>query len=97
MGIDTGMAVSLMSVVTSEELWPGRSVGPATVQLCSYSGEKIPVAGKVEVTVSYKGQVAKAPMVVVQGTGPTLFSKIDFSQAYQQLPLHEMSQKPCGD
>ena len=59
MGIDTGMAVSLMSLVTFEELWPGRSVGPATVQLCSYSGEKIPVAGKVEVTFSHKGQVAK--------------------------------------
>ena len=58
MEIDTGVTVSLMSAVTFEELWPG-SVDPATVQLCSYSGEKIPVAGEVEVTVSYKVQVAK--------------------------------------
>ena len=75
MEIDTGVAVSLMSVVTFKELWPGRSLDPATVQLCSYSGEKIPVAGKVKVTFSYKRQVAKAPLVIVQGSGPTLFGR----------------------
>ena len=67
--------MSLMSAVTFKELWPGKCLDSATVQLCSYSGEKIPVAGKVEVTFSYKSQVAKAPLVIVQGSGPTLFGR----------------------
>ena len=75
MEIDTGAAVSLMSAVTFKELWPGRSLDPATVQLCSYSGEKISVAGKVEVTFSCKSQVAKAPLVIVQGSGSTLLGQ----------------------
>ena len=94
MEIDTGAAVSLMSAVTFKELWPGRSLDPATVQLCSYSGEKIPVAGKVEVTFSYKSQVAKAPLVIIQGSGPTLFGQnwleqicLDWQEIYSLHPM----------
>ena len=75
MEIDTGVAVSLISAVTFKELWSGKSLNPATVQLCSYLGEKIPVAGKVEVTFSYKSQVAKAPLVIILCSGPILFGR----------------------
>ena len=53
MEVDTRAAVSLMSEVTFKQLWAARSVDPSTVQLCSYSGETIPVVGKAEVTISY--------------------------------------------
>ena len=75
MEVDTGAAVSLMSEVTFKELWADRSVDPSTVRLCSYSGEAIPVVGKAEVTISYKKQVAKVPLVVVKGEGPSLFGR----------------------
>ena len=49
--VEIGAAVSLVSEVTFRELWVDRNVDPSTVQLCSYSGETIPVVGKAEVTI----------------------------------------------
>lgn len=77
------------------------------MQLCSYSGEKIPVAGKVEVTVSYRGQVAKAPLVIVQGSGPTLLGRnwlegirLDWQKLHSLHPITLQSvlqsHQPCS-
>ena len=38
----------------------------------TYSKEPIAVVGSTEVQVAYEGQIAKLPLVVVKGEGPTL-------------------------
>ena len=75
MELDTGAAVSLMAEATFRKLWPKKSLSPTKCQLCSYSKEPIPVAGSVQVDVTYKNQSARLPLVIVQGEGPTLFGR----------------------
>ena len=41
----------------------------------SYSGESIEVLGETDVTVSYEQQQAQLPLIVVRGTGPSLFGR----------------------
>ena len=46
------------------------------VRLCSYSKERIPVVGCCEVNIAYNCQkVTKLPLVIVQGSGPTLLGR----------------------
>ena len=54
--IDTVAALSLMSEATFKELWLERISDHSSVQLCSYSEEKIPVVGQTEVAITYKEQ-----------------------------------------
>ena len=63
--------MSLASEITFRELWADTNVDPSTVQLCSYSGKTISVVGKAEVTIRYKMQVAKVPLVIVKSEGPS--------------------------
>jgi len=75
MEIDTRAGLSLVTEATFRKTWTDRSMEPSKVRLCSYSGEPIPVAGEVIITVSYKQQQAKVPLVIVQGVGPSLFGR----------------------
>ena len=72
MEVDTG---TVMSEATVYGLWPGWSLDATDVRLCSYSREPIPVLGCVQVKVTYQGQVATLPLLIVQGTGPTLLGR----------------------
>ena len=82
MEIDAGAALSLVSEATFKKTWTDRSMEPSQVSLCSYSGEPIAVAGEVTVTVSYKQQQAKVPLVIVKGDGPSLFGRNWLQQFY---------------
>ena len=75
MEIDTGAALSLVSEATFKKTWTDRSMEPSQVSLCSYSSEPIAVVGEVTVTVSYKQQRAKVPLMIVKGDGPSLFGR----------------------
>ena len=75
MEIDTGATLSLMSEAIFIKLWPERSPDHSSVQLCSYSGEKIPVAGQTEVTIRYKEQEVRVPLIIGKGEGPSLFGR----------------------
>ena len=93
MEIDTGAALSLVSEATFRKTWTDRSMEPSTVSLCSYSGEPIRVAGEVTVTVSYKQQQAKVPLVIVKGDGPSLLGcnwleqlRLDWNEIYCLRP-----------
>ena len=62
----------------------------------------IRICGDFKQTSNPVSNLDKYPTLKVEDlfatiAGGRVFSKIDLSQAYQQLPLHEMSQKPCGD
>ena len=72
MELHTGAAVSLISRKTFQNLLPGETLQPAHTQLRTYSGEHIPV-GQLEVEVGFEAQLAKLPLVAVEGEGPSLF------------------------
>ena len=74
MEVDTGACVSL-SYRTFTRLWPGRSLGSADVRLQTYSKEPLPVLGCVYVNVEYQGQTGRLPIVVVEGSGPTVMGR----------------------
>ena len=67
-------AVSLISRKTYQNLLPGETLQPAHTQLRTYSGEHIPV-GQLEGKVGHEAQLAKLPLVVVEGEGPSLFGR----------------------
>ena len=78
MQIDTGAAVSVISEMTYNRRWSAAKRPPlqhTSVQLRTYSGEKLPVCGQVQVLVSCRGQEARLSLVVVSGKGPTLMGR----------------------
>ena len=77
MEVDTGAAVSVCSAASLRQLWPGGEpvLKPCSVRLKTYSEEPITVLGQVFVDVYYAGQVARLPLVVVDGAGPCLFGR----------------------
>ena len=75
MEVDTGASVSIMAEATYHKLCPGRGLSTTHIRLQTYSKEPITVVGSVNVQVSYDGQTAQLPLVVVKGDGPTLLGR----------------------
>ena len=90
MEVDTGASLSLMSHATVQRLWPGRSLEPTDVRLLSYSKEPIPVLGCTYVNLDYLGQTGRFPLVIVEGSGPSLLGRNWLSQI--QLDWHQIHQ-----
>ena len=102
MELDTGAAVSLMSEKTFKELWPEKKLSPTKCRLVSYSKEPIPVAGSVDVSVEYQHQQARLSLIVVAGSGPSLFGRnwlqhlvLDWKEIHQirRSSLHALLDK----
>ena len=95
MEVDTGASISLMSESTFRGLWPRRGLHPTQVRLRSYSKQLIPIVGCCHVNVDYNGQTAEMPLVIVEGSGPTLLGRdwlshirVDWKQIHH---LHTLS------
>ena len=69
MEVDTGASASIISKVMYHKLWP------STANLRTYSGEKLRVQGMIEVEVKYEDQVTQLPLLVVEGSGPSLLGR----------------------
>eukprot|EP00731_Ephydatia_muelleri_P012037 Em0006g931a len=98
MEVDTGAAASLIS----EAMYKGslaRLVKPplkcADVSLHTYSGEVLPVVGQISVTVKFQDQKQQLPLLVHRGltNNGRIFSKLDLSNAFQQLELDNDSKR----
>ena len=74
MELDTGAAVSLVSMRTWEEKW-NKPLQKSSIVLTTYSGEKLKVLGQTETSVFYNGKEAVLPLVVVKGEGLSLFGR----------------------
>ena len=72
MEVDTGAAVSLVLEKTYHSLFPTVQLQPLTTKLRTYSGEQLTVLGQQEVQVRHGEQMAKLPLLVVKGEGPSL-------------------------
>ena len=75
MGIDTGASVSIASREVLELMPEGEShleLEEPTVRLQTYTGESIKVCGSTVVKVMHNGQTQSLPLVIMEGSGPTL-------------------------
>ena len=75
MEIDTGAATSIISKEMYDDLFPVLELNDPSIKLSTYTGDLIPLAGKVRATVEYKKQVKTLSLVVIQGEGPTLLGR----------------------
>ena len=73
--MDTEASISIMSEATYRKIWPTRELEVSDVKLQTYSKEPIPVVGARKVQLYCEGQMATLPLVVVEGSGPTLLSR----------------------
>ena len=75
MEVDTGAALSLVPEASYKEFWPDKALESSSSKLCSYSGDSIPVLGSLDVSIQYKDQITNLPLLVVEGSGPSLFGR----------------------
>ena len=75
MELDTGTSSSIISQQTFAQINHMRELKPSIVRLTSYSGHEIKVLGTMDVEVSYKGVDKVLLLLIVEGTGPSLFGR----------------------
>uniref|UniRef100_A0A1I8IVK4 CCHC-type domain-containing protein n=1 Tax=Macrostomum lignano TaxID=282301 RepID=A0A1I8IVK4_9PLAT len=76
MEVDTGASVSLISSETfRSELREGPKLEPANTKLRTYSGEPVPLLGKITVRVQAAGAAKELPLLVVEGSGSNLIGR----------------------
>ena len=90
MEIDTGAAVTIMSKNVLYDHYH-RSKVPKFDQsgemLSTYTGEKIPIYGTVDVCVSAKGKSTEPPLTLISGSGPTLLGRNWLNSINLDLPM----------
>ena len=76
MELDTGAAVSIISKATYKQLWEVTpKLKPTTTRLRTYSGQHLVVLGTLKVKVQYEAQQVDHQILVMDGSGPSLFSR----------------------
>ena len=69
-----GAAVSIISKTTYQKLWEVTpKLMPTTTRLHTYSGQNLVVLGTLNVKVQYEAQQVDHSILVVEGSGPSLF------------------------
>ncbi|XP_040355390.1 uncharacterized protein K02A2.6-like [Ixodes scapularis] len=72
MQIDTGAAVTIVPESVAKTVFPHVKCEPSRVNLKTYTGERIPVKGQCDVSVTYENQTLKLPVIVVDNQGKKL-------------------------
>ena len=72
MELDTGASVTLMSETECHKLFPEATLRESSVLLRTYSGDRLPVVGEMDVRVQYGQQIQDLVLTVVTGNGPSL-------------------------
>ena len=75
MEIDTGASRSIISESMFRSIRPKRKLVASKVKVSTYSKEPLPVVGALNVNVVYRGQTHELVLLVVKGSGPTLFGR----------------------
>ena len=78
MEIDTGASVSVISEETFQTIQRGEQplqLKETSVQLQTYTGDVIPVQGSVLVPVEHNTQSLTLPLIVTEGSGPSLLGR----------------------
>ena len=75
MAVDTGASRSTVSKHVYDAELSDYPIQPVRVILRNYSGEKIPVVGKITLPVKYENQEHILDLIVVEGNLPALFGQ----------------------
>ena len=75
MELDTVADVTLVSEKVWKEQLGAFPLQNTEIRLRTYTGEPLSLKGEAMVTVTYNDQVTQLPLLVVQGSGPSLFGK----------------------
>ena len=75
MEVDTGAAVSIMSLEQQKTDLPNVVLKPSSIRLKTYTGERVQVIGEATVEVCYNQQKESLPLIVVAGGGPALLGR----------------------
>ena len=75
MEIDTGASVSIISKQSQQQLFPAVTVEPSPLALQTYTGERLSVIGRMQVTVRHHDQEKQLALHVVSGNGPSLMGR----------------------
>ena len=75
MEIDTGAAISIISEATRKAKFSKLKLRKSNILLKTYTDEAMMVTGQINVCVNYGEQVARLVLVVVAGSGPSLFGR----------------------
>ena len=73
--IDTGATRTVLNQETYEKLRDQVELKSSTVTLITYTGEKIPVSGEVQIPVKYQNQQHELSAMVVESSGPNLLGR----------------------
>ena len=73
--IDTGASVSLMSENNLSRLPLNTHLDPTSLQLQTYTGEKVQMIGKIDVEAQVEDKKKTLPLYIVKGEGPTLLGR----------------------
>ena len=79
MEINTGASVSVVGEKTLKTIQKGETtleLQQTSVRLQTYTGETIPVLGSVVVPVEHNGQTRTLPLIVTEGSGPSLLGRV---------------------
>ena len=95
MEVDTGASLSIISESTYLSLIAPSELKSTDLTLQTYTGENIVVLGSLEVNVSYEDKMFTLPLLVVQGSGPSLLGcnwlqqiKLDWTKFMLYNPRH---------
>ena len=75
MKLDTGAGVSIISQETFNKHFTGTPLKPSSTRLHTYTGHPVQVTGQFHVHLKYQDQSATLPLLVVEGSGPSLFGR----------------------
>ena len=75
MEVDTGASRSTVSKYVYDAKLSDYPIQPVGVILRNYSGEKIPIVGKITILVKYENQERILDLIVVEGNLPALFGR----------------------
>ena len=75
MELDTGAGVSVISEETYKKNFSGTPLMLSNTRLRAYTGHPLKVHGQLIAHLKYQDQSADVPLLVVEGSGPSLFGR----------------------
>ena len=75
MTLDTGASVTIISSATWQKQLPDLKLQSSNMLLKTYTGELLKFQGEAQVTVCYKDQKVKLPLIVAKDDGPQLLGR----------------------
>ena len=75
MEVDTGAAMSVMTVSQQKEVFPDAELSPSSIVLKTYTTEPLEVHGEMSAQVQNHNQSYTLPILIVEGNGPALLGR----------------------